>query len=299
MIKNIVILITGLLALSTASILIRFCTDVPPIMIATYRMAISAAVLLVINAAIMKKRLFSAHKNQIILCIIAGLFLALHFTAWIASLKHTSVANSVVLVTTNPIFVGIFSWLIFKERHSIYLLLGILMSFGGTVIMVFAKTGTDTAMLFNSESFLGDMLALAGAVMASGYLIIGSRVRKKMGIMQYITLVYTFCALFLLVFSLVSRTPFTGYSKDSYIYMLLLAVIPQLIGHTSFNWGLKHISSTNIAVTILGEPVGTIILAYTILHETISLNQGLGILLIFSAIILSYKKGRNIVLKKD
>ncbi len=299
MIKNILILFTGIFALSTASIMIRFCEDVPPVMIATYRMAIAGMIMVFFHTIILKKNFLKAGRNQLFLCMLGGLFLSLHFVSWIASLKHTSVANSVVLVTTNPIFVGILSWLIFKERHSVYLFLGIILSLAGTMMMVFAKTGFESLPVLNSPSVLGDMLALSGAVMASGYLIIGSRVRKNMGIIQYITLVYSFCALFLLLFSLASGASFSGYSRNSYIYMVLLALIPQLIGHTSFNWALRHISSTNIAVTILGEPVGTIILARLILDESISIYQGAGIFLIFGAIILSYYKGRNVMLKKD
>lgn len=289
MIKNIMILIIGLFSLSTASILIRFCEDVPPVMIATYRMSIASIILIIINSIFIRKDLFSVNKMQVILCSISGLFLAIHFISWNASLKLTSIANSVVLVNTNPIIVGILSYIIFKERHSIYLVFGIILSFSGMFIMVLSNSKEGFSLL-QSSGFTGDILALVGSFMASGYLLIGSRLRKHMDTFHYITLVYSISALFLFAFSIITRTPFTGYSNNSYIYMILLAIFPQLIGHTSFNWGLKHISSTKIAITILGEPVGSIIFAYYLFNEKIDLMQGIGIILIFTAITMSYYK---------
>lgn len=289
MLKTVIILTTGILSLSTASIFIRLCHDVPPIMIATYRMVFAGIILLLLHRVFSKKKLFDLNTKTFLLCCLSGLFLSVHFVSWIASFRWTSIANSVVLVNTNPIFVGLFSYIIFKEKHSVYLLSGIVLSFTGTLVMLFSAS-QEALSLFETASFRGDLLALTGSLMASGYLIIGSRIRKNMGVFQYITIVYSICAIILLFVSILTKTPFTGYSQSSYVYMLLLTILPQLIGHTSFNWGLRHISSSSIAVTILGEPVGAILLAYLVFGEFIDINQAIGIVLIFSAIMLSYYK---------
>jgi drug/metabolite transporter (DMT)-like permease len=110
-------------------------------------------------------------------------------------------------------------------------------------------------------------------------------------VLSYVSIVYSFSAVLLLVTSLCLGIPFTGYKASSYFYMALLAVVPQLIGHTAINWALKHLKTSMVAITILGEPIGASILAYIIFNETIGSFQGLGMGLIFLAIIVASRKG--------
>jgi len=261
-------------------------------MIATYRLTISSIILLVI-AKSKGMRLAAFTKPQLLMGMLGGLFLALHFTFWISSLKFTSVASSVVLVTTNPIFVGMFSYLFLKERQPVELTAGIILSVSGSVILALGDSGMQGLSIQNPSFLVGDALALLGALMASGYLIVGSKMRQNMDVLSYATLVYSFSAVLLLMTSLFSGMPFTGFRKSSYLFLILLAIVPQLIGHTAINWALKHLKASMIAITILGEPIGASILAYVVFSETVSSFQGLGIVLIFLAIIIASRKAKK------
>ncbi|MFO8162932.1 MAG: DMT family transporter [Thermodesulfobacteriota bacterium] len=282
----------GIVAISFASIFIRFCNDVPSLMIATYRLTLSSVILLII-AKCNGIRLSSYSKRHLIMGILGGFFLSLHFLFWISSLKLTSVASSVVLVVTNPIFVGLFSYLFLKEKQPAELIAGIILSFSGAIIMAVGDSGLQGLTLQNPSVLLGDILAFLGAIMASGYLIVGSKLREEMDVLPYISMVYTFSAIFLLITSLFLGISFTGYKQSSYFYMVLLAIVPQLIGHTAFNWALKHLKASMVAITILGEPIGASILAYFIFKEKIQPCQSVGILFIFLAIIISSRKAKK------
>jgi len=282
----------GIITISFASIFIKFCDDVPSIMIATYRLTLSSIILLII-AKSKGIRLSSFNRKHLLMGMLGGLFLSLHFSFWISSLKFTSVASSVVLVATNPIFVGIFSYLFFKEKQPTELILGIILSFSGSIILAVGDSGLQGLAVQNPSFLLGDILAFLGAIMASGYLVVGSKLREEMDVLSYTSMVYTFSAFFLLIASISLGLPFTGYKQSSYFYMVLLAIIPQLIGHTAFNWALKYLKASMVAITILGEPIGASILAYVILGETIRSFQSIGIILIFLAIIIASIKGKK------
>lgn len=291
-VKTVLVLSAGITAVSFASILIRFADDVPPVMIATYRLIFSSLLLMLIFKKL-KIKVASLSGRQWCLSLMSGFFLSIHFVTWITSLKYTSVASSVVLVTMNPIFVGIFSFLLFKEKLHVSLIAGILLSVAGSVVLVVGDSGFKGMFLLNKKAMIGDLLALTGALMASFYYLTGSRARENVNIATYITIVYTISAVMLVLVSLFSGLSFTGYKASSYGYMFLLAALSQLIGHTSFNWALKHLKSSMVAVTTMGEPIGATILAYFLLNESVSLIQGVGMVLIFSAILLASIQGKK------
>jgi drug/metabolite transporter (DMT)-like permease len=280
------------LAISSGSILIKFTHGVPPVMIATYRLTLSALILILITK-LKGIALDKLKGKEWFFCFLSGFFLAMHFVTWISSLNYTSVASSVVLVTTSPIFVGILSFLLLKEKQNAYLIAGIILSVTGSVILTLGDSGINGFQIENKDAFIGDMLALTGGLMVSLYLLIGSKLRNNINLMTYIVFVYGFAALILIMISLVLRLKFTGYPSDSYIYMLLLAILPQLLGHTSYNWALKHLKSSMVAIASMGEPIGATVLAYFLLNETLSLTQFIGILLIFVSIVIASKKGEK------
>ena len=290
MIKIIFILLTGVISISFAAIFVRFCEDVPAIMIATYRLSIPAIILIAIS--IFKKGTFlNMDRKELFLCFMGGLFLTLHLITWFTSLKYTSVASSVVLVTTSPLFIGLFTVISLKEKFNAGLTIGIVLSLTGSLIIGINDTGIKGLMIKNSSAFFGDSLAIAGAIMASGYLIIGSMVRKKLGILTYITVVYSFSALMLILISLALHIPFTGYKSFSSLNLVLLAIIPQLIGHSSFNWILKHIAPALVSIIILMEPAAASVLAYIFFKEHIDFFQFTGMMMILLAIFIASKKG--------
>jgi drug/metabolite transporter (DMT)-like permease len=213
--------------------------------------------------------------------MLAGFFLSLHFIFWIASLKHTSVASSVVLVTTHPIFVGMGGWLFLRERLSLNLILGIALSvLGGGLIGL-------GDMALSKQALYGDALALLGAIAASGYLLVGRVMRRNQDLLSYVLPVYSTAGLVLVILSLLFQKPFFGYSSNTYLLFFLLALIPQLIGHTTFNWALKYLPASMVAIAILGEPVGSTALAYFFLNEPLTLLKALGGILIFIGVVVA------------
>ena len=292
MIRTIAILVVGIISISFAAIFIRFCSDVPAIMIATYRMCVASIILLMFSG--IKGISFKAVcRRDLLLSLAGGVFLGLHFIFWTMSLKYTSVASSVVIVTTNPIFVGIFSWFFLREKQYAEIIAGTALCLLGSIVIAAGDSGLHALVLLDKRALAGDVLALAGAVMGSAYLLTGSRVRERLDILTYITIVFTASALFLVTTSLVIGVSFTGYRPSSYMYMVLLAVIPQLMGHTSINWALEHLRAGMIAISILGESIGATILAYLFFDETVSIFQIAGMALIFAAIIIASRKGKK------
>ena len=281
MVRLYLFLTIGILAVSTASIFIKLC-DAPALIIATYRLVFASTLL--VPFAGYQRIWKSCKRKDTGWLILSGFFLSLHFAFWIASLKYTSVASSVVLVTTHPIFVGIGAWLFLKERLGLNLMLGIALSVLGSGLISYGD------MTLSTKALMGDGLALLGALTSSGYLLVGRKMRKDQDLLSYIFPVYSMAGLVLIVFSLFSQNPFFGYSWATYLYLLLLALIPQLVGHTTFNWALKYLPASMVAVTILGEPIGSTILAYFILGEELSTWKVLGGISIFAGILIAFKK---------
>jgi drug/metabolite transporter (DMT)-like permease len=275
------LILIAIIAVSTASIFIKLC-DAPALIIAAYRMGLVSLLLLPYAS---HKRIWKKWGRQDTpWLILSGLILGFHFAFWIASLKYTSVASSVVLVTTQPIFVGLGASLFLKEHLRRNLVLGIFLSLLGSGLIGYGD------MTISKKALMGDGLALLGAISASGYLLIGRKMRKDQDLISYVFPVYSTAGLVLVLLCLVFRKPFFGYSPSTYLLLLLLAVIPQLIGHTIFNWALKYLPATIVAITILGEPVGSTILAYFILGEGLTIWKILGGLLTLSGIFVAVTK---------
>lgn len=275
-----VILLGAITVISFAAILIKLAAA-PALVIATYRLTL--ATIMIAPGVLLKNRrkLATLSKQEWLLSLLSGIFLSLHFLTWISSLSYTSVASSVVLVTTNPIFVGLGSYFILKERLQPLLIAGIVASVIGGVLIGYGDFTVGAHVLY------GDLLALVGAMMASGYLLIGRKVRQKMDLLTYIFVVYGMAAAVLLMLSLLTGQKLLGYTKNTYLLLVLLAVGPQLLGHTSFNWALKYVSAAVVAVVILGEPVGATIWAYLILAESLTLLKLIGDSLILMGIYMA------------
>ena len=276
-----ILLPIGIIAISTASIFVKLC-DAPALIIATYRMMLASLILMPFTPY--RKPWRGWERNEMGWLLLSGFFLSLHFAFWIASLKYTSVASSVVLVTTHPIFVAIGGWLFLKEKINLNLVLGIAFSVLGSGLISYGD------MSLSKEALMGDGLALLGAMAASGYLLVGRKMRKERDLFSYIFPVYSTAGLILILLSLIFQKPFWGYSSATYLFLFLLALVPQLIGHTTFNWALKYLPASMVAITILGEPIGSAILAYFILGEGLTTWKVLGGIFIFAGILIALKR---------
>jgi drug/metabolite transporter (DMT)-like permease len=192
----------------------------------------------------------------------------------------TSVASSTTLVGITPLFVALFSFFRLGERLP-------KRSWVGTALVLIGSglvAGNDLS--FSQEALFGDLLALAGALAASGYLLAGQFVRRHLDLGTYTFGAYGSAALFLLSFCTLTGAPLSEFSNQTYLILILLAIIPQLIGHTTFNWTLKFLSPTTVAVLILGEPIGATILAYLFFGEAMTIEKGLGLLILGAGIFL-------------
>lgn len=275
MFRIIVIISIGLLAVSSASIMIKWC-DAPALSIAAYRLALASLTLLLWGAVQRKRWWQDLTKKEWILSLASGAFLAIHFASWISSLKLTSITNSVVLVTTSPFWVAIASRVFLKVALKRSLVISFLVAFVGVVIMTLQDAGHSS----HEQSFFGDFLALVGAWAAAGYILCGRVVRRRIDNLSYITIIYSIAAIFLVGIAVVSQSPLVGFSKSTYTLFIGIALIPQLIGHSSFNWALKHLSAPLVSTLLLGEPVLASILAFFLLNESPSLGQAGGAVLV-------------------
>jgi drug/metabolite transporter (DMT)-like permease len=272
----------GIIAISFASILIRLA-DAPSLAIATYRVGLASLILAPHFALNLPVTWHKWNGRLLGATLFSGFFLALHFAFWIRSLQMTSVASSTALVSTTPLFVALISCFCLDERLSRRSWLGIFLVLIGSLIIA----GNDFSL--SRDALVGDLLALAGALAASGYLLAGRFVRRYLDLSAYTLGAYGSAALVLLGFSTFTATPLSGFSNQTYLVLILLATIPQLIGHTTFNWTLRFLSPTTVAVLILGEPIGATILAYFFFGEVIATVKALGLLILGTGIVLSAK----------
>jgi len=277
-------LAAGVLIVSTAAILIRLAqaNDASSLAIAAFRLGIASIVLLPIAWLRAGAELRSIAPRDLGLTLLSGAFLAVHFGSWITSLEHTSVASSTALVTTNPLWVGLASVFFLRERLTRPVVLGIVLAAIGTTTMFFADAGVHT--LVRSNATLGNSLALTGAISASAYLIIGRSLRARLSLIAYVWLAYTTAAAILLAACLIRGEELIGLRATAYWCVLALALGPQLLGHTILNWSVRHVSATFVALSILGEPLGSSLLALAIFREKIGIVQMMAFALILSGI---------------
>jgi drug/metabolite transporter (DMT)-like permease len=258
------VLAIGILAVSSSAILITFARaqGVPAVAIAAWRLTLASLLLAPIILTRGPAEWRQLSRLDLALAVLSGIFLAFHFAFWISSLDYTSVMSSIVLVNTNPFFVGLASVFLFQESLRRWTVVGILIAAVGGALVGLTDMGQGS-----SQSLQGDALALAGAVAVSGYLLIGRRLRRQLSLFAYIGLVYSTAAVVLLALAALMGTPLLNYSPLGYLLIILLAVGPQLIGHSSYNWALKYVSATFVTVAILAEPIGATLLAIPLLDQ--------------------------------
>lgn len=289
-------LVAAILAVSTASIFIRFAqADVPSLVIAALRLTFATLMLAPLALTRHRDELKALTRTEIALAIVSGLFLTAHFATWITSLEYTSVASSAVFVSTGPLWVALLSPFLLNERLTRGAVVGLALALiGGAVVGLSDACSLhngiqcpELGQILQGKVMWGNFLALAGAWAVTGYLIIGRKLRAKVSLITYIFLVYGIAALGLIVVMFVAGQSPLGYPLQAYVWIFLLALIPQIIGHSTFNWALGYLPAAFVAVTTLGEPVGSAILAFFILQETPSVVMIFGGVLILFGIYLA------------
>lgn len=274
----------GVVVVSFAAILIRFAhaEGASSLAVAAVRLTVAALVLAPFAWLRAGKEMLRLRRRDLGLCMLSGALLAMHFWAWITSLEHTSVASSTALVTTNPLWVALASAIFLRERPGGAAVAGILLTLAGSVL-IFAADASHASSP-DSAPMLGNVLALAGAMSASGYLLVGRALRARVTLTAYIWLAYSTAAVLLLAAAIATGVSFTSLPSAAWMFMVALALGPQLIGHTTFNWALRRLTATFVAVAILGEPVGAAILAWLFFEEGFTALQLTGFVLLLAGI---------------
>ena len=278
---------TGIISLSSAAIIIKFLQlqNVDSLIIAAGRLLIS---LVLLSGIMLVRNRKTTYFNKLdikdyMVCATAGVFLALHFFSWIESLKYITIAESTALVTTRPVWVVIMSVYFFAEKVHITTLFALLFSAIGLIIMILS----DSSLSGPNKHPQGYLLAIGGAAFMGGYLIIGRAMRNRIDILEYmlITLFFSSLIFLFLLFAMgiTTKTPTLGI----FLLLILLAIGPQLVGHSVIIWTTRKISATFAALITVGEPVGAALLAYLIFAESMTTVKLCAFMLLLLGIFLA------------
>ncbi len=255
--------LAAVIACSFASIFIRW-SDAEPLAIAFYRLLFTSLMLLPFVFMGKTGEFKALAGKDIWLMAGIGLVLSFHFSMWITSLELTSVASSVILVTAHPILVGTISHFFLKDRLSRLNFFGIMIAITGVIILT---AGDFTGGPLTGSATLGNILAFVAGICAGIYILAGRTMRRTLSLVTYALPVYLFCTIFLFIQCLATGTELFPMPAKDLILFLLMALIPGMLGHTLYNWSLKHVTATVVSVSLLGEPIGSSILAVLLLGE--------------------------------
>lgn len=287
------ILLGGVFVVAAASIMIRGAQQLgmPSVTIAALRLGLAALVVLPLALLRARTELLALTRRELLLGAGAGACLAVHFFSWISSLEYTSVASSVALVTSSPLWLGLAAWFM-HERLSRLTWLGVLCTMAGSIVIGYSDSSGGNA----SNALLGDALALLGAVAIAAYFLVGRSLQRRHSTLAYVALVYTSGAIWLVLLALITGGgvgAFIGFSAPAYLLALALAFGPQLLGHTALNWSLRHLSPTFVAVATLGEPIGSALLALLFFGQGFAKLQLAGFVLLLAGIIVAARGERK------
>ena len=289
--RLLVALAVALVAISTSAILIRL-SAAPPTVAAFYRVLFTVALLAPVTLARHRRDLRGIRRSDWVVAVAAGLALAVHFAAWFESLDWTSVAASVTLVQTQPVVVAVGAVLFLDERVTRGIAGGIAIALAGAVVLSLGDLLSGAAATGAWPAW-GNALALAGAVTGGAYWLSGRSLRARLPLLPYVLVVYATCVLALFAFVLASGAPLVGYPPREWLLFLGMAVGPGILGHTALNWTLGHLESSVVSVTLVGEPVGSALLALVVLGEVPGTWTLVGAPIVLAGIVLAVRGRRD------
>jgi len=287
-------LFISIIGVSFAAVIIRTCTA-RPLLISFYRLLFTTVLLLPILIVIPRFRtqLKQISLKELVFMTIIGIILALHFTFWITSLQFTSVASSVILVTAHPILVAPLSYIFLEEKISKTNIAGIFISLSGVFTLVYG----NYSGAFDQTSLYGNILAFLGGIAAGLYILGGRYMRKTVSVIIYAIIVYAISTIVLLGFIGFSKTALFSITTEDLLLILLMAIVSGIGGHTLYNWSLAHIRASLASVALLGEPIGSAILALLIpwIHEIPTIWTVIGGGIILTGVYLAAKEKKEIL----
>jgi drug/metabolite transporter (DMT)-like permease len=272
-------------AVSTAALFIKLA-DAPKLAIAAYRCIFSAVLLGAIGARACAREWPRLTRRELLFALGTGFCLALHFATWISSLSYTSVASSIVIVDTTPLWVALLAPFVSSDRVGRRTLVAMSISFAGVLVI-----GAGDLEV-SPRALLGDGLALIGAWTTALYMLAGRSLRARLSLVPYVTACYGSAAVFLIVFALASGTQMSGFTPRTWGALLALALVPQLIGHSSYNYALRYVPAATAAIVSLGETVGATLLVWLVLGEQPPLATAVGGALVLAGVVLALRGER-------
>jgi drug/metabolite transporter (DMT)-like permease len=279
-----IVITIGVLAVSLASILIKLAQAeaIPSTLIAASRLTIASLVLTPITLSRHGSELRKLHRNHLMLAVISGLFLAIHFATWVKSFEYTSVLVGVVLVNTNPLWAAILEFIFLRTKLGRWVLVGLVLGILGSIVVALPS---GSSLQFEANT--GSLLALIGAVAVAVYFVIGRNLRATLSLLPYIWLVYSCAAIFLIILVILTGVPIVGYSFKGYLLLVATALIPQLIGHSSLNFALRYFPASYVGIAAQLEPVLSAIVAFLLFTEIPTGIQIIGSAIILSGVVLA------------
>ncbi len=241
-------IVVAVFSISFASIFIKW-SESDALTIAAYRMGFATLILLIPTFLLNRQELFGLSRRELVVLALVGVALAFHFGFWISSLKHTTVANSVLLVSTHPILVAVISHYYVRERITPVAGVGVGIALIGMIVIA----SSDLAL--SPEFLLGDILALLGMFALATYLLSGRKLRQKTSVLPYVTVVYGTAAVCLFIACFMFGAELIPDEGREWILFLALAIVPTIFGHTVYNWTLKYVTTLVVSMSILFEPI--------------------------------------------
>jgi drug/metabolite transporter (DMT)-like permease len=282
---DLVLIAVAVAAVSTAAPLIRGA-EAPSLAVAFWRNALAVAVLVPVTALRRRAEVAALAPPQRRGALLAGVFLAAHFATWVPSLSFTTVASSVALVATQPVWAALMARAR-GESVPARAWAGIALAVTGAVVL----SGVDLSI--SPRALLGDALALAGGVLAAAYVTVGAEVRQSVSTIVYTTICYATAAALLAVMCLAGGQPLSGYDAGTWSALVALTAGPQLLGHSIVNRVLRTTSATVVSVAILFEIVGSSVLAWAAFGETPPAGAYPAAVLIAAGVVLVVRSGRQ------
>jgi len=288
--RVVAILSVALLAISVAAVFIRLA-EAPGVVVAAWRMAIASLVLAPLTLRALRRT--PLRRANAWPAIVAGLLLGVHFATWISSLSYTTVAASVSLVSTTPLWVALMSWAFLRRAPTLGILLGVLVAVAGGAVIAFGDLVGAASGPAAPAPLLGDALALIGAIAIAGYLLLGRAAQRRgLGIDAYAGVAYAVAAIFLLPLPALVGVPYFDYPAATFGWILALALVPQLVGHTGINYAMRHLDPTRVATATLLEPVGAALLAVALFGEVPGATTAVGAVVLLVGVLLTVRAGR-------
>lgn len=291
-------------AISTSAILIRW-SGAPSVVKAFYRVLFMTAAIAPFALRDVDD-LRAISRRDLVFAMVSGLALAAHFASFFKSLEWTTVAASVTLITTQPIFVGVGAAVLLNERLTPRIVGGMAVTLAGAFCMSVGPLVVDplldggnivaalaTAFADSSAQLYGNALALAGALVGAIYTLTGRSLRQRLSLFAYTFVVYAVCTAGLAFLAVGTGAPLLGYSPSEWVLFLAMALLPGMFGHTVINWALKYVESSIVSVSLLGEPVGSTLLALALLGEVPGVVTMLGGVVVLVGIYITTRARAN------